>query len=591
MSIIKITNLLDYQEKKKALILIVLNFFSSFLDLFGIASILPFIAVLTEPESVYKNKVLSYLYEYFNFTEINSFLVFLGFGTLILIAVSNTFKIILNYFQLRFVFDREYSVSNRLMEKYLGSNYEWFLDKNTSNLGKKILSEVTEIINSSLLPLLHLISNSIIIFIIIIFILFINPVIALFTFFSFGLTYYFFYNIIKSRISNYGRGRLSTNKKRFHIINEAFKNIKEIKIRNIEHVYKSQYKTPSNQYAKYKALTNVFAVIPKFFIEILAFGGIVLIVIYSLSNELDLELIVPLMALYAFAGYRVLPAMQLVYASITNMNYSLPSLNEILDDLNDNKIQERDLTSEKIQFKNSIFFNNISFSYTKDNNMVLSNINFSIKKQSSIGIVGESGSGKSTLINIITGLLFPEIGTIKVDKFILSKNNLKSYQQKIGYVGQNISIIDSSIIHNIAFGEDADNINLDKIKQVCKIVDLDTYIENSLEKKYYTVLGEDGVLFSGGQRQRIIIARALYFDPEILILDEATSSLDPNVEKLVLENINKYYNLTMIQVSHRYATLKNTEKIIYLKSGFVKDIDTLENLSKKDTEFIKLFNL
>lgn len=585
----RVFELLDNSEKKTAVLILFLNLVSSLLDLFGIASILPFISVLSNPEIIKTNQILSYIFNYSGFNDLNSFLIFLGIITLILISISNIFKIFLNYFQLKFVFEREYSVSNKLMSKFLKSKYEWFLDKNSSDLGKKILSEINEIINSSLLPILHLASSTIVVFVIIIFVFFINPVISIFTFLSFGSVYYLFFTVIKKKIKNFGEGRHSSNKKRFKIIIEAFKNIKEIKLRNLEGLYSLLYKKPSKEYAKFKALTNVYAIIPKFFIEIIAFGGILILVIFSLSNKLSLDRVIPLLAIYAFAGYRVLPAMQLVYSSITNMNYSVPALIEITDDLKkaDDEVKKKE--TKEISFVKKIIFKNVYYRYPKSKDFVLKGINFSHDIGKSLGIVGESGSGKTTLINILCGLLFKSKGKLIVDSTEIKAEYIESWQSQIGYVSQNISILDSDIYENIAFGEPRNKIDKKLVKKVCKVVNLKNHIENNLPNKYKTILGEDGNLFSGGQRQRLIIARALYFKPKILIFDEATSSLDPKVEKVILHNINQIEQITLIQVSHRYATLLNCDKVIFLDKGRIEEISTLSKLTKSNIQFKKLF--
>tara|TARA_B100002052_G_C15884317_1_gene600846 strand:- start:2715 stop:4499 length:1785 start_codon:yes stop_codon:yes gene_type:complete len=587
----RVFELLDQSEKKRAVLILFLNLISSLLDLFGIASILPFISVLSNPEIIKSNEILSYLYNYSNVDDLNSFLIFLGIITLILISISNIFKIFLNYFQLKFVFEREYSVSNKLMSKFLKSNYEWFLDKNSSDLGKKILSEVNEIINSSLLPLLHLTSSTIVVFVIIVFVFFINPMIAIFTFLSFGSVYYIFFTVIKKKIKNFGKGRHSNNKKRFKIIIEAFKNIKEIKLRNLEDLYSLLYERPSKEYAKFKALTNVYAIIPKFFIEIIAFGGILILVIFSLSNNLSLDNVIPLLAIYAFAGYRVLPAMQLVYTSMTNMNYSIPALIEITNDLKKEGGEVEKKNLKKINFSNQILVEDLYYKYPKSKNFVLKKINFSLDIGKSLGIVGESGSGKTTLINILCGLLIKSKGKMIVDSTELKFEHLDSWQSQIGYVSQNISILDSNIYENIAFGVSKNNINKNLVKKVCGVVNLKSHIENNLTNKYETILGEDGIVLSGGQRQRLIIARALYFKPKILILDEATSSLDPKVEKIIINKINKIEEITLIQVSHRYATLLNCDKVLFLNRGSIEEISTLSMLSKHNIQFKKLFGI
>jgi ABC-type bacteriocin/lantibiotic exporter with double-glycine peptidase domain len=398
-----------------------------------------------------------------------------------------------------------------------------------------------------------------------------------------SLTYLIIYIFSRTFLKFIGDERFKANRLRFTIVGEAFGAVKEIKLGGFEKKYIDQFSEPAKKLARYEAFMGVLTQLPRFAIEAVAFGGMLLITLYLMAKTNDFVNIVPTIALYTFAGYRLLPLLQGIFDSLNNLRYSKASIDSLHDDLK--RLQTSDLSNNKkvLKLKKEINLNNISFSYPNSSLLNLKNINLKIPTGSNIGIVGITGSGKSTLIDVILGLHKPKNGSLEVDDEKIDNLNRRSWQQSIGYVPQQIFLFDDTIASNIAFGVDSKSIDQSAIEKAAKIANIHEFIVNDLPLKYNTLIGERGIRLSGGQRQRLGIARALYHNPKVLILDEATNALDIRTEQLVIEEIKKLReDRTMIMITHRLNSIKDCDKIIVIDKGEIKQegkFEELKNLS------------
>ncbi len=564
----------------------------AFLETLGVASILPFMSILTNPELLETNKLLIYLYEIannFGINNTNDFILSLGALTFFLLIISLLVKGITTYVQLRFTLMREYTIGKRLIEGYLHQPYSWFLNKNSANLGKSILSEVNLVIYGSIIPIMTLIAQSAVALAILTLILIVDPILALRVGLVLIACYAIIFLFLKNYISRIGAERLKDNDKRFSIISEAFGAIKEVKFGGLEETYRNRFIMPAKNYAKNLALVQIVGQLPRYFLEGVAFGGMVVIVTFLVASGKNFSNIIPVLALYAFAGYRLIPALQQIYASLTQLNFSKPALYSLSSDLNSLKISKEINKKSLLTLKNKIVLNNICYKYPNNQKLALENINLTIPAFNKIGIVGTTGGGKTTLVDIILGLLTPYNGNISVDENIITSQNIRGWQNLIGYVPQNIFLADDTVASNIAFGTDPEKINFSSIERAAKISNLHDFIINDLPDGYSTIIGERGIRLSGGQRQRIGIARSLYYNPKILILDEATSSLDNVTEKMITNAINSLQNkITIIIVAHRLSTIKNCDNIYLLENGTIKAQGDYENLVERSPEFKRL---
>lgn len=587
----KLKYLLTSTEQRRAIILMGMVLIMGLVDTLGVASIMPFMTVLTNPDMIETNYILNNLFNIAGIFGVKTYLEFtfaLGISVFIILITSLCLRAITSYLQIRFILMCEYNISKRLIENYLNQNYSWFLNRNSADLGKSILSEVSLIIGSGFKPYMNLISQGVISIMIIVLLIFVDLKIAMTLSLIFFLVYGLIYKVLRRFLKSIGKKRLQDNKLRFTAISEAFGAIKEIKINGLEKVYVERFAKPSKSYAWNQALTKIMSQLPSLAVQAIAFGCIILVTLFLMVESGSFIDAIPIMTLYAFAGYRLMPSFQQIYSSIAQLRYAGPALDSLYDDMKRLKplVAKYEKIQEDVKFNENISLNDINFQYPNASRTSLKKINFSIQARTTVGLIGTTGSGKTTLVDIVTCLLKAQNGTLKVDGKIINKKNIKAWQNLIGYVPQNIYLTDDTIAANIAIGVDPKNVDYKEIVRAAKNANIHDFIENELAQKYETYVGERGIRLSGGQRQRIGIARAIYKRPKLLILDEATSALDNLTEKIVMEavqNISK--NITIIIIAHRLSTVKECEKIFILENGKIKSQGRFEELIKSNINF------
>ncbi len=582
----KLLFLLNYRDRKKAFILLIMLTIMALLDMIGVASILPFIAVLSNPSIIETNIILNTIFKTSSILGVNNvqeFIFALGLLVFVLLIISLSFKAFITYFQSRFIQLCEYNISTRLIKRYLEQPYSWFLSRHSADLGKNILSEVNQIVGTGINTIIDLIAQVMVTIALIFLLSIVSLKLTIIIGFLFGLIYLLIFYFVNSYLNQIGKERLKNNQLRFTAVSEAFGAAKELKVGGLENTYIKSFSNFAQVIARTQASINVIAKLPRFILEAVAFGGVLLIILYEMRQTATFSNILPIISLYVFAGYRLMPALQQIYSSITLLTFVTPTIDKIYYELQNLKSSNINEKKEILFFNESISLKDIYYDYPNSSRTALKDINLNIPAKSIVGFMGATGSGKTTIIDIILGLLEPQKGTLKVDGTIIKEQNSRSWQASIGYVPQNIFLIDDSIAANIAFGKDIEDINQDEVEKVSKIANLHDFIISDLPKKYQTIVGEQGVRLSGGQRQRIGIARALYNKPKVLILDEATSALDNKTEEKVMGAITRLSkNITIVLIAHRLTTLKNCDIIYNLEKGQIVQSGTYDELINKN---------
>ena len=567
----KILYFLTPQQRKSAGLIIIMTLVMALLDMIGVASILPFIAFLSNPELIETNIILNKMFQIskiFGVDNNQDFLFALGVLVFVLLIISLVFKALTSYIQLRFVKMRQYSISKRLVEGYLNQPYSWFLSRHSADLGKTILSEVDQVVGSGLSPLIELISKSMVTITLIVLLIIVDPKLAITVGFTLSMAYGLVYKLIRNYLNQMGSERVKNNNLRFVSISEAFGAAKEIKVGGLEQIYINRFSVPSKIFAKMQASAAVISSLPRFFLEAIAFGGVLLIILYLMGQTGDFKSILPIVSLYVFAGYRLMPALQQIYVSFTQLTFAGPSIDKLYDDIKNIKPINLNQDQGILSLNKTITLKNINYNYPNTSRTALKNINLTIPAKTTVGLVGASGCGKTTTVDIILGLLEPQKGSLEIDGQAITKKNSRAWQRSIGYVPQHIYLTDDTVAANIAFGVETKDINQSAVEKASKIANLHNFVKNELPKQYQTTIGERGVRLSGGQRQRIGIARALYHKPQVLILDEATSALDNQTEEAVMDAVNSLSkNITIILIAHRLNTVKNCDIIFKLDKG------------------------
>ncbi len=590
----KILFFLSSREKKNMYLLIAMILVMALIDMIGVASIMPFLIVLTDPETIQTNFFLNSMFNFafkFGIDSNQEFTYTLGILVFLLLGFSLSFKAVTFYFQSRFISLREYSIGRRLIESYLIQPYSWFLNRNSADLSKNILSEVEAVVNSGVAALINLVAHGMVVFTLVILLISVDPKLAIVICLILGLAYGIIYTLIRGLLSSFGKKRLKSNNLRFSAVSETFGAAKEIKVGGLEKVYIDRFSEPAKNYSKYKAMIFALGLLPRYAIELIVFGGMLLVILYLMANSSSFISIVPIIALYAFAGYRLMPSLQQLYLSLSVLRTITPAIDSIYDDLKGLTYFSTDANKNILKLSKNITLKNVYYNYPNTTRTALKDINLVIKANTTVGLVGATGSGKTTTVDIILGLLDAQQGTLEVDEKIINKNNKREWQNSIGYVPQHIYLADDTIASNISFGTNPKDVDQKKIERAAKIANLHDFVTHELPQKYQTIVGERGIRLSGGQRQRIGIARALYNNPQVLILDEATSALDNLTEKEVMQAINKIdKDITIILIAHRLSTVKNCDTIFLLENGTLKAKGTFKELIEIDDTFRKNTN-
>lgn len=589
----KLFSILTSREKRNLYLLFLIVLIMAGLQVVSVASIMPFLSVASDPETINQNQYLNWAFNQFGFESNDNFLIFLGVASLFALIVSNTFIVFSTWALQKYIWRRNHSLSRRLLRSYLSRPYEYFLTRNSAELGKNVLEEVKEVTNRMLRPALMGVSKGIVGVFIIGFLVFVDPTVAVTMALVLGVSYGGIYFLVRTRIGESGRKRVEANTQRFQCVREALGGIKEVKLLGKESEFLNRYDGPSKRYADFQAEYKVITKVPRYALEAVAFGGIVLIAIYLIAARNSVQQVVPILGLYAFAGYRLMPALQTAFKGLTSSRFNLAALEELHKEMSarsqsDSSRLSIDSSTETkaLPLKNQLLIDSITFYYPEAEEPAIEDLTLRVPARTMMGFVGKTGSGKSTMMDLVLGLLRPQKGEITVDGSLLKGETLRRWQRNIGYVPQDIHLFDDNILRNIAFGVSEEDIDMGRVEEVTRRASIYSFITDELSEGWQSEVGEGGVRLSGGQRQRIGIARALYHDPSLLVLDEATSALDQSTEAEVLESIYGLKNdHTILLVSHRLSTVERADNICMLAGGQKVGEGTYANLKKSNVEF------
>ncbi len=615
---LKILTLLTPQERRRGFLLLVMILIMALLDTMGVASIMPFISVLSNPDVIHTNPWLNMVYTRLDFIDPNDFLFLLGTVVFTALVASIMFKALTQWALLRFAHMREYSLSCRLFKGYLGRPYTWFLNRHSADLGKAVLSEVGLVIGNVLMPAMHILAQGTVAFFLIILLVLVDPILALVVALVLGGAYCLIYVILRKYLSRIGADRVLANKERFQVAQEALGGIKEVKIFGRESSFFSRLENPAFRFARHQANSMISAQLPRYILEIMAFGGILIIALYLFKAHGNFNRVMPILAVYTFAGYRLLPALQQIYEHVARLRFGLPAFDTLYKDILELQENEQSLHESEYQPiipKHNIKLVKINFTYPGAHLPALKNLNLTIPARSTVGLVGSTGSGKTTTVDIILGLLQPQSGQLLIDDFpifgsspdnrqltsdtpttsppdnteLITNNSLRSWQRALGYVPQHIYLADDTVAANIAFGIPEKEIDRKAVIRAAKTAELHKFVTSDLHNGYDTLVGERGVRLSGGQRQRIGIARAMYHDPAVLLFDEATSALDNLTEKAVMQAIHNLGKAkTIILIAHRLTTVEKCDCIYVLEHGELVGQGSYDELLNSSEEFKKM---
>lgn len=558
--------LLDAAERRQFVTLLLAMTAAALVDVLGIASIGPFLAVLSGGGTT-ASRWLAQLQQHFGISDQRSLFMIAGIASLCLVSLANLLngwvaRALVYYTNLT-----GFSLGRRVLRSYVTMEHQHLINQNAAEMGKNILSESDRVANGVLTPTLTLLSRGITATFVLALLFYIDPMLAIILAVLLGGFYLVTYQIVRKRLVRVGKRATASNAERFKVVTEIFGAARELRLYGRLRWFLHLYEAPSLAYSRDTAASLVMGQLPRFILEPAAFAALIIVSIYVVRTSGDLSHALPVVGVYAFGGYRLVPSLQLVFSSYSTVQFFLPALNLIVECLRlETKTGEHEPESaEPICLNRELALDEVSFRY--DRGPVLDRIDLAITAGGTIGLIGQTGAGKTTLLSLILGLLKPTSGSIRVDDLVLADANRASWQRRIGYVPQDVFLLDDTVTANIALGIPPDQVDAAAAERGARLAGIHDFIQR-LPLGYATVVGDRGARLSGGQRQRIVIARALYHDPQLIVFDEGTSGLDTETEEAVLAAIDAMAGTrTIIIVSHRSSTLRRADVVHLLDRG------------------------
>ena len=594
----KILKFIPKKERSSLISVTIFHLFSGFVDLVGVASILPVLTVVNDPTVLDKNKILQQIQNQTNLSD-TGMIFLLASVTLVAVILNQTIRIGAQWYSIyvshriwRLLMTRQYSF-------YLSQPYLFHLSHHSANLLEQLQIRVNAVVAGVIAPTFIQIAQLFTICFVFIGLLIANTPLTLSLFFVIGGIYVFIYRRFQKKLLYFGSLGPKYSARTFRLIGDSFSAIKEIKLKGNESFYVNLFSPYAKQYADAQVRINLLTHLPGGAVEIVGFGTLIFIGYFLMNTGEDFSRYIPLIGFFVMAFRRILPAVQNIYQQAAVIKSYQPSLDVIHEDLvlaSEEKTQDFDQGEMAISvFKNldfeNITFNNVCFRFPNSSENAVDDVSFTVGKGEMVGITGYTGSGKTTLIDLLIGIFQPTGGEISLNSVPTDDMSLGSWKKSIGYVPQFGFISDDTVRKNIAFGEREDEIQFDRVKTAAKMAQLSEFIETELPDEYETMLGERGARLSGGQQQRISIARAFYSNPNVVVFDEATSSLDFETERLVLEEMkNLPDETTVIFITHRMSSLKYCDRILLLDQGRLIADGDFETLRHTSTIFSNLIS-
>lgn len=585
-------SLLDASQRKRLIVLQFLVILMAILEIIGVASIIPFMSLVGDIDQLKQDTLFAKAYQFSGLNSENYFIFALGLCVLLMLFLSTLISMYTTWRLAMFANKIGMEIADRLYSFYLKQNWLFHASGSSAQLTKKIATETQRVTSGILVPLVHINSKFVLALFLSLSIFVYDPIVASIGSLIISLTYLFLFKGVRARLQRNGSKISKANEHRFRLMNEGFGGIKEVLLLGRDSDFIDRFRNTGKIFAYSQGANQALALVPRYFMELVAFGSMIILVLYFVyTNNGDLGRVLPLLSVYALATVKLLPALQQIYGNFAQIKGAAAAFNSIHKDLlesSKNQLIISNIQKESLKLKDGIELENISFTYPNKDNPALNCLNMYIPVNSVTGIVGPSGSGKSTLIDILLSLIEPNDGYLKVDDKIINEDNKRLWQSTIGFVSQSIFLSEGTIAENIAFGLPEDQINNEQIHKAVKLAHLTELVDN-LENGIKTKVGERGVQISGGQRQRIGIARALYHEPDVLVFDEATSSLDGITEKLIMEAIYRFSGQkTIIMIAHRLKTVEKCDQIFFIDNGRTVDKGSFQELIKTNDRFKKM---
>lgn len=570
----KLGYIFDRRDKWKLALLMGAIVIGSFLELLAVVVFMPFIDILQDQRVVQSKWYLKLIYDLLGFQSVKSFVITLTLGIILIYVTKNVYLILEKNYIFRFSYNMQMKLSTRLLSAYMKEPYTFHLNNNIAVL-QRSLHEDTSRFMQVILYALELVAELVVCLVLVIYLLIVSKSITIIVLGFMAVFVGGFLLTTRKYSRRLGLENQGYQGKIFQWMNQALGGIKEIKILERESYFTDEFQKYWKKYARGLRIARTISVLPKYTVEAVSMTGLLIaIIVKILFGEADTVYFISQLAAFAVAAMRLMPSVGRINEHATNMLYAFPSVELVYHDLVgiESYIEKQDAEPREAgwRLREGIRVQDVSYHYPDTEEWVLEDVNFSIKKGTTVAFIGSTGSGKTTMVDIILGLLTPQKGAVMADEINIHEK-AKTFHAQVGYIPQTIYLSDDTIRNNIAFGVRQENIDEKAVLAAMEKAQLKEFVE-SLPLGLDTIVGDRGVRLSGGQRQRIGISRALYHDPEILVLDEATSALDNETEAAVMEAIEHLQGMkTMIIIAHRLTTIRNVDVIYEVTGGKVQE--------------------
>ncbi len=570
----KVYTVLSPSGRRRLVALVLLMLAAAAVEVLGLVSIYPFASAAIDSRVIHTNVTLAWLYRELGFQDDGRFLIFLAFGSSLGFLAGTSAQAVTQWLITRFAFHERHRLSTELLRRYLDRPFVWLLGQHSSDLMNNVLDAVNDAVRSVIVRLATGLARGLVSLFIVVGLLWMQPLVALVAATVLGCLYKVVYALVRPWAESQGKKRDGHRRASQKALASALMVVKEARTLPLRGYFLAQFAEHSRQVNRLEADMELVSDVPSVAIQTGAFASILGVATLLLSTGRSAATVFPMVGFYALATLRLVPALEHVYTLAIRTRFHLPSLDIVCQELA--APAPGAFSAEgRLPLRQSIRIEGVSFAYPRSPALAVNGVELEIPRGSSLGLVGKSGSGKTTLTDLLSGLLRPAEGRLCIDGVALQPDQVEAWQRNLGYVPQEVCLLDDSVRRNIALGLDDDRIDPAAVERAARAANLHEFI-GTLPQGYDTMLGERGVALSGGQRQRVGIARALYHDPDVLIFDEATSALDNATESSVMESIRHLSTVgkTLIVVAHRLSTVAHCERLAVLDGGRLVGLDT-----------------
>ena len=597
LSVIKeLFSLLSKEQVKQFYTLQTLVIIMAFTELLGIAAIAPFMAVVGDISILESDGIFSKVYRISGLSSPTDFLFYSGITVLAMLTLSTVVSMFTTWRLATFGSRIGTEIADRLYAYYMQQDWQFHASGSSAQLTKQVTTEAARISMGIVQPLMQMNAKVVLALVISVSIIAYDPLTALLGLTIFLLAYLILYWLVRQNLVSNGQKLSSVSTERFRLMNEGFGGIKDVLLFGRSHDFVTRFERSGDVFARAQGKNIALSQVPRYFIELIAFGAMISLVLVLIKIHAgNLGEVLPILAIYALAAFKLLPALQQIYANVSQIKGNTAAFEAVKEDLWQSFYNARAIdaktnidaveSNRALSLKKAIRLQYVKFNYPNKSIPAVDGVSLMIPVNSVIGIVGASGSGKTTLIDLVLGLLTPVSGDIYIDDIPITLENRRTWQDLLGFVPQSIFLSEGSIAENIAFGLPAQDIDMAQVDNAVSLAHLSELVAE-LPNGVHTKVGERGIQLSGGQRQRIGIARALYYKAEVLVFDEATSALDGITEKIVMDAIHEFSGQkTIIMIAHRLKTVEQCDQIYLMEKGKIIDQGTYQQLIQNNATF------